>query len=360
MNPELVEKIATSVLYEGYILYPYRASAIKNRQRWNFGTLYPSSYAEAQVGTDAWSSQTECLVVAGEGCEVCLKVRFLHFQSREAGELISPQSGISGEEPQYRVVEALEVDGRRFQTWQEAVERDVTTPALKFSELLAAPRTVAFDFPKMRAWEVVSGAAGPAGVVVITQHAVEGSLEISAERLPGGVFRLRAGLKNLTPLDQSFTNDQEAASLRSLISAHTILHVQQGEFISLLEPAEEHREAVAGCRNIGVFPVLVGAEGEHDTLLSSPIILYDYPQVAPESAGDFFDGTEMDEMLTLRVMTLTDEEKREMRHGDERARQILERTELMPQEQLMKVHGAMRNLRPRAAAPSAPQTEKKA
>ncbi len=80
-------------------------------------------------------------------------------------------------------------------------------------------------------------------------------------------------------------------------------------------------------------------------MLSSPIILYDYPQIAPESAGDFFDGTEMDEMLTLRVMTLTDDEKREMRAGDEHARRILERIETLPAEHLMKLHGAVRSLR---------------
>ena len=57
-------------------------------------------------------------------------------------------------------------------------------------------------------------------------------------------------------------------------------------------------------------------------MLCSPIILYDYPKIAPESAGDFFDGTEMDEMLTLRVLTLTDAEKQEMRNGDPRARRF--------------------------------------
>jgi hydrogenase maturation protease len=81
-------------------------------------------------------------------------------------------------------------------------------------------------------------------------------------------------------------------------------------------------------------------------MLSSPIILYDYPQVAPESAGDLFDSTEIDEILTLRILTLTDEEKREMRSVDERARAILERTETLPAEQLMKLHGAVRGLRP--------------
>jgi hydrogenase maturation protease len=92
--------------------------------------------------------------------------------------------------------------------------------------------------------------------------------------------------------------------------------------------------------------VLIGTGGERDCVLSSPIILYDYPQVAPESAGDLFDSTEIDEILTLRILTLTDEEKREMRSVDERACQILERTETLPAEQLMKLHGAVRGLRP--------------
>jgi hydrogenase maturation protease len=81
-------------------------------------------------------------------------------------------------------------------------------------------------------------------------------------------------------------------------------------------------------------------------MLSSPIILYDYPRIAPESAGDLFDGTEIDEILSLRIMTLTDEEKREMSQSDERAREMLERTETMPVEQWMKLHGVLRGLRP--------------
>src|SRR6201999_2533260 len=120
-----------------------------------------------------------------------------------------------------------------------------------------------------------------------------------------------------------------------------------GQFVSLLEPGEPFRRAGAECQNIGCWPVLVGEPGQRDTLLASPIILYDYPQIAPESAGDLFDGTEIDEILMLRIMTLTDEEKREMRGVDERARQLLERTEALPAEQLMKLHGAMRSVRTR-------------
>jgi hydrogenase maturation protease len=73
--------------------------------------------------------------------------------------------------------------------------------------------------------------------------------------------------------------------------------------------------------------------------------LYDYPQIAPESPGDLFDGAEIDEILSLRIMTLTEEEKREIRQSDDRVRQILERTESLPEEQLMKLHGVLRGLR---------------
>jgi hypothetical protein len=124
-----------------------------------------------------------------------------------------------------------------------------------------------------------------------------------------------------------------------------LLGLTGGEFVSMLEPREGYSEAVATCDNIGVFPVLVGTEPERTTMFCSPIILYDYPQIAPESEGDFFDGTEMDEMLTLRVLTLTDAEKEEMRNGDPRARKILERTENLTPEAMLKAHGVVRSLR---------------
>ena len=79
-------------------------------------------------------------------------------------------------------------------------------------------------------------------------------------------------------------------------------------------------------------------------LLSSPIILQDYPAIAPESQGDFFDATEIDEMLTLRVMTLTEEEKREACATDERARAIIDRCDSMPPEVFERLHGAIRSM----------------
>ena len=93
------------------------------------------------------------------------------------------------------------------------------------------------------------------------------------------------------------------------------------------DPPEPRRTFAAECKNIGSWPVLIGNGTEHDTMLSSPIIVSDYPQLAPESPGDLFDSTEIDEILTLRIMTLTDEEKQAVAGSDERAAKILQRTD---------------------------------
>ncbi len=80
-------------------------------------------------------------------------------------------------------------------------------------------------------------------------------------------------------------------------------------------------------------------------MLSSPIILYDYPLVADESPGDLFDATEIDEILTLRILTLSDEEKEEIRRSGGRERELLHRVESLTPEQLIKLHGTMRDVR---------------
>jgi hypothetical protein len=183
-----------------------------------------------------------------------------------------------------------------------------------------------------------------------------GRLALSAERLREDLYRLHATFTNESPSPQTIVSRRDIQDA-AFTSAHLLLGLNNGAFVSLLEPRSELTAETRACTQNGVFPVLVGDPGDRSRLLCSPIILYDYPQIAPESAGDFFDGTEMDEMLALRVMTLTDEEKAEMRRGDPHARAILERTEMLPNEQLLKVHGAVRGVRrvteAEAAAPEA-------
>jgi hypothetical protein len=163
--------------------------------------------------------------------------------------------------------------------------------------------------------------------------------------LEDGACKLRIEVQNTTPLPSGAEAKREEALPLSLVSAHLVLGITGGEFVSLLDPAEGYSVSAAACSNTGVFPVLAGEEPDRSMMLCSPIILYDYPKIAPESAGDFFDGTEMDEMLTLRVLTLTDAEKEEMRNGDPRARRILERTESLTDDAMLKAHGVIRGLR---------------
>jgi hydrogenase maturation protease len=168
-------------------------------------------------------------------------------------------------------------------------------------------------------------------------------LSLKADKLPERACRLSLELQNGSALARDVPGTRAEALAKSFVSAHVLFGITGGEFVSLLDPGEVFREAAAACRNVGVFPVLAGED--RTTMLCSPIILYDYPKIAPESTGDFFDGTEMDEMLALRVLTLTDAEKAEMRAGDARGRQILERTEALTNESLLKAHGAIRGMR---------------
>jgi hydrogenase maturation protease len=350
MNLVAVDKIAKAVLYEGYMLYPYRPSSVKNRQRWNFGVLCPHSYSVAQNGSEAWSMQTECLVEGNSLTGIEVRIHFLQLVARTVGEMTAPVSQLSaGEMPKFNLVEKLAVNGRVYQPWQEALEREVAVPVCNLEALAQRPLIMPFAFPGEQQLEFLRESnenAEVAGVLVRDRNDLRGEVEVTAEQLQSGIFRVRIQIRNTTPLEVTDHTLRDDALLCAMVSAHTILGVQDGRFVSLLAPPAEMSELAAACKNVGTWPVLVGEEGESDTLLSSPIILYDYPQIAPESAGDLFDGTEIDEILSLRIMTLTDDEKREMSQSDERARQMLERTETMPVEHLMKLHGVLRGLRP--------------
>jgi hydrogenase maturation protease len=347
MNRACVDRIANAVLYEGYILYPYRPS-VKNRQRWTFGGLYPEAYCRAQRSGDSWSNQTECLVHGGPQTAFEALVRFLHLTDRRVGQLVSPPTDApQGAEPSVRFVEALQLGDKHLHSWQEARERDVELGEMTLGELASRPHRRPFAFPGGQRSEPVRGANGEAvGVVVRVQHPVEGAVEVGAAPVADEVFRVTLRVINQTPLAKDSSAGRDEALLRTLASVHAVLAVRGGELVSLVDPPERWRQAAAECQNVGAWPVLVGQPGQADTMLSAPIILYDYPQVAAESPGDFFDGTEIDEMLVLRILTLTDEEKRAMAAVDERAAALLAQTEALAAEQMLGLHGAVRSCRP--------------
>ena len=331
MNFDSAEKIAAAILYEGYILYPYRPTAIKNRQRWNFGTLYPRVYAEAQNPQELFRLQVECVVIAGENAAIDIRISFLQLISKgRTMESIENQTGPTA---------SADLTDPSL-AWEEAVECTSEHPQLLLRELLAHPRQLTLHL----------GADGS----TTTQSGLQALFTIRAEVIASDTCKLHLELENITLLPSKSAAKRDEALPRSFVSAHMLLGITGGEFVSLLEPQASYIEAVAACTNLGVFPVLVGTQPERTMMLCSPIILYDYPQIAPESEGDFFDGTEMDEMLTLRVLTLTDAEKEEMRNGDSRARKILERTESLTPEMMLRAHGVVRSLRQIHDVPNEP------
>jgi hypothetical protein len=351
MNAKLVEEIAKAVLYEGYILYPYRRSAVKNRQRFSFGVLSPREYCEANPAGENSSFQVECLARENVGSILNVKLRFLRLVDRTVGEVSPPlaqlpESGSAAFVP----VQGLSLNGRTYEPWQEAADCEIEVQA-NMQDLLVSARN--FEFALLAATDCESlrdENSAIAGVIIRNQEEVSGEISISAQMAVEGIIKLSIRASNTTILTAAKNGKREFkredALLQSLLSAHAILNIPGGEFISSIDPPLEFQEAARTCQNQVVWPVLIGEEGVRDAMLASPIILYDYPQIAPESAGELFDGTEIDEILALRILTLTDDEKQEMRGGDDRARQILERTESLPPEHMMKLHGVLRGIRP--------------
>ena len=159
-------------------------------------------------------------------------------------------------------------------------------------------------------------------------------------------------VQNETSWPEGPRAERNAALGRSLLSLHSLLAVDGGAFVALLEPPLAAQDAAASCSNVHTRPGLVGPPGARDVMLSSPIILYDDPIVASESPGDLCDATEIDEILMLRVMTLTDDEKREARATHERACEIVDRSDTLPPEVFERLHGALRGVGTPAGARS--------
>ncbi|TDU88594.1 hypothetical protein EV138_2140 [Kribbella voronezhensis] len=324
-----VQQIADALLFEGYVLYPYRASDGKNRVRWQFGVLMPPAYGLVDPSERTWS-QTDCLLDGGEAV-LTVRIRFLQAQRRTVLDALGNE------------VDSLRTDEASYVSWDEAVERQVDVSV----DLQELPCEKAFEVPG----GVVEETVGELGTLRRTRQPLTGVLALSKEELPGpyGVNRLRLRLENRSPGEDT---DRVDALRQALIAHHLLVAADGARFISLLEPPEWATGYAAGCENLGIFPVLAG-----DVVLSSPIILYDHPRIAPESQGEMFDATEIDEILSLRTMTLTEEEKREVRGTDPRAAAMLDRVDAMPQEILDRLHGTVRYLRAVTAAPEPPPAD---
>lgn len=289
MQQDGIKAIANAILYEGYMLYPYRPSALKNqRPGWSFGTLLPPAYVERTPGDSAFM-EAQMLLTGADAGELTVQIRFL--------QLAEPAGS-------------------------SALERTVSL-TVSVAQLLKSTQRVEFSFADA------------------AQARVGGLVEIAATRVTSSAVKLILRVNNVTQVSEPVST-RDAALKYSLIAAHAILTSTQHEFVSLLDPPDALRTDAAGLRQTGVFPVLIGDEGSRNNILISPIILADHPQIAPESPGDFFDSSEIDELLTLRLLTLTDSEKEELRRAGQTTHDLLDRTHSCRPEDLLRLHGVIR------------------
>jgi hypothetical protein len=327
MDFERARKLADAVLLEGYVLYPYRSSSTKNRFRWSFGVLAPRAWSE-NGGCEEWWMEAQCLVEPGALVEG--KLRFLHARERR----VEDASG--------RAVDRLDVGGRLFVPWDEGMSREV-----ELGDLLGAgERIFPFDLPGSREAEDVRDAAGALVARVVRQTwPLCGVVRVRVDPVEAEkpLARLSLRVENETPW-QDLDAPREAALRGALIAAHLVLGADRDAFLSLIDPPAWAAAAAQGCKNRRSWPVLAGPPGTRDLVLCAPIILYDHAQVAPESAGDLFDNTEIDEILSLRTRSLTEEEKREARATDARAAEVIDRVDSLDSAAIQRLHGVVRDL----------------
>jgi hypothetical protein len=335
---DAVRSIADAVLYEGYILYPYRASSQKNQSRWQFGVVMAPGYAAADP-SEASFTQAECVLEHTGRPVVQVILRFLQVQRR-----------------------TTEGPG---QAWDEAVEREIEVTAGP-EALLADGLVEEFAIPGGEDREPLDEAGEPhdeAGgphdgtgprYAVRRREPLAGVVSVRAIPVPGPwrAVRLQVRVENRTVVDP-VPERREDALPSALVAAHTIISVSGGEFISMTDPPIWAQPAVAECQNAGGWPVLADPGGGRQIVLSSPIILYDHPELAAESPGELYDGTEIDEILTLRTLALSDAEKLEARATDPRAAALLDRVESMDAQTMARLHGTIRPPRALAGQPGA-------
>ncbi|PNE37501.1 hypothetical protein [Streptomyces noursei] len=346
-------QVADAVLFEGYVLYPYRASAAKNRLRWQFGVLVPPGWGADHA--EHSHQRTECLMEPRSGARLTAELRFLRTQRRTVQRLDS--------DGEFTTVAELELPDRVLVPWDEGIEErcPIEVPV---AELAGDGVTVPFSRPAGEETEPVHDADGrPVGRLVRRREEIRGVLRLTAQEIEGpyAVLRLTATVENTNGwAPDPAADDRDAALPRSLVAAHLLLGLSAGRFLSQTDPPEWARGAVAGCRNEHTWPVLAGPPGSAAVVLSAPIILEDHPAIAPESPGALYDALEIDEILALRTATLTDQEKREARGTDPRAAEVIDLADGMPPEVLERLHGAVRALRevtgpdPEPARPDTP------
>ena len=323
--------VADAVLYEGYLLYPYRADSAKNRSRWQFGVLGPPGAEAAGTGENSrLASQFLIHARRPSAATITVHLRLLHLQ-RRAAEVVDAAAG-------FRPVTELRVGEQRWLSWDEAAEVEIALGPYRLDT--AGPVQEEITIESSEQVEPILGSDSLlAGRLVRSRRALAGRLDLRVEALAvADLYRLGVDLENLSPIVAA---DRDTATAASFIGTHLIVMIDGAEALSLIDPPADAVVAAGLCRQHRCWPVLAGPTGSSGLVLVSPIILYDHPEIARQSSGALFDSTEIDEILTLRIMTMTDEEKASARATDVRAAEIIDRCDSMTSRDLQQLHGVL-------------------
>ncbi|MEU8591209.1 hypothetical protein AB0C59_30025 [Streptomyces sp. NPDC048664] len=267
----LARKAADAVLFEGGPPHGHRAGVPGNRPRRQPGVLVPPSW---DAGDEMYDFQhTECLMEPKAGAALAVELRFLRGRRRTVRRAAGHGA--------FETVSELVVGNRTLVPLDEGL-RDGVEVVVQVDELTGDGVTVPFHRPEEEHGEpVLDGDGHEVGRLVHRCEEISGVLRLSARRLEGPyrLLRLTAVVENTTAWTpgEDRAGDRDAAFTRSLAAAHLLLGLSAGSFLSMAEPPEWARQAVAGCRNLHTWPVLAGVGGRPDVVLSSPVVLGDHP-----------------------------------------------------------------------------------
>jgi hypothetical protein len=280
-----LESLLDSLLYEGYALYPYTPGAAKNATPTPFGIVYPPAYAAGNAAT------------------------FDHLRMEGVVETGS-DTAFSG------TLVFLQPAGERH----KAEPRRIELPSVPLAELLGGGRGEEFSFE--------------------AEEAIAGRVRMRAENAGDGVVRLRLCVHNTTGVGPGAAGLSRTDALRSsLISTHVVAEVADGRFVSPLDRKGPWGEAVGACESVNTWPVL--ANPADTAMLGAAIVLPDHPSMAPESLGNLFDSTEIEEALLLHVHALSDSEREDISSQDPAVREMVERAARTTPEEIMSLHGRL-------------------
>ena len=333
--------LTRSILYEGYSLYPYYRSAVKNQMPVPFGVIFPQDYAAFHEHAPS-RIQSECIIAGISNPSVTIQVRFLQVRKTEVFE---KRTG-DGENGEFIAVARTEVNDRCLESGWQTIERNHSFEC-RAADLINRCKILPVAFDSWNEGEMIFNADKKVvAKLVTTVSATQGMIGFAMELIEGksDAYRLTVVVTNATHIDQAATISRDAVLGQSFLSSNIVFKTGEAQFISHLDPPSQWQSAIDACRNIHTWPIIV--DDDNRALLSSPIILNDHPQINPQSAGDLFDSTEIEEALLLHVNLLSEQEKERICSNDPKLQAMLNKVSSLTPGDLSSYHSMMKEDRP--------------